>query len=183
MSQSNIININNGNNLLLEEKLKAIEKAANIVILENKELEKYILELKKELIKEKEKYNEFVVVVNNYKEEINIANANNLKKELKKNNLKCIDLENKLSKTISMLENSKYDANLLIKKLLAENEEKETMILEKEELDKNILKLQKELIMEKINHKTTANIAAKAAAAAKKAASAAATAAAAAAMK
>ena len=121
--------------------------------------------------------------MSNYKEEINIANANNLKKELKKNNLKCIDLENKLSKTISMLENSKYDNNLLTDKLVAEKEEKETMILEKEELDKNILKLQKELIMEKINHKTTANIAAKAAAAAKKAASAAATAAAAAAIK
>ena len=151
MSETNITNINNGNNILLEEKLVAIEEAANIITLENQELEKYILELKKEVIKEKDninnykeevikekqKYNELTGVVNNYKEQINIANSNrnvekiNMKKELKK-----------LSQKVNVLENRNYDSNLFIKKLLAEKKEADNIV---------ILNLKKELIKEKHN--------------------------------
>ena len=100
------------------------------------------------------------------------------KEEETKNNSINIDLENKLTTNMNALETS--NNNLLTAKLDAAEKLVKIIVLEKQELDKYVVQIRKELIEEKIKHKTTAAIAAKAAAAAKKAAVAAATAAAAA---
>lgn len=105
------------------------------------------------------------------------------KEEETKNNLINIDIENKLTTIMNALETSNYNNNLLTTKLVAVEKLVKILVLEKQEQNKYIVQIRKELIEEKIKHKTTASIAVKAAAAAKKAAEAAATAAAAAAIK